>query len=80
MFKRPPPEEFRPNDTLKLKLQRSRGGRETMGGTAGVSSAAVVIWAAKQVGVEIDIVTASVIGGLITQFISAFLRKQVMKP
>lgn len=69
--------QFRPNDTLKMKLQRSRGGRESVGTGSGLGSAAVVLWLADQIGVRMDPVTAGVIGGFITSGISAMIRRRL---
>lgn len=72
--------EFRPNDTLRFKLQRSRGGRESVGTGSGLGSAAVVLWLVDQLGLSMDPVTAGVIGGFITSAISALIRRGLSKP
>jgi hypothetical protein len=72
--------QFKPNDTLVMKLQRSRGGRESVGTGSGLGSAVVVLWLADQIGLQMDPVTAGVIGGFITSGISALIRKKLVSP
>lgn len=70
--------EFRPNDTMRLKLGRSRNGREVVGTGSGLGSAAVVLWVVNQLGLEMDPVTAGVVGSFITSTVSAIIRRKLV--
>lgn len=69
--------EFTPNETMRIKLGRSRNGREVVGTGSGLGSAAVVLWIAGLLGLEIDPVAAGVIGSFITSTVSAVIRRRM---
>lgn len=70
--------EFRPNDTMRIKLGRSRNGREVVGTGSGLGSAAVVLWISGLIGLEMDPVTAGVVGSFITSTVSAIIRRKLV--
>lgn len=71
------PANFKPNDTLSMRLQRSKSGPAVVGTSTGMGGAAVVLWLASLMHVNIDPVTASVIGGAVTSIFGGFIRKKL---
>ena len=78
-----PNEEFKPEDTIAVKLRAkardSRSTRETLGNTSGVGGASIVLWLAGLAGVDMPAETAVVVGGILSTVLSSLIRKYLSK-